>query len=148
MMVWKDEDYFNSFLLNSGKWEGQNWNAIGIAIVENYVTAWFGQVADPEGEAVVCGTRVEKQVRQDTVKPKVPVKKPASPKVKQPVQDSVKALKKELTAQPAVKPQNSPPPTADSSSVRNSDKRWFIIVKTNVSPEAARKFAEDLKFRF
>jgi len=27
---------------------GKQWNAIGIAVSENYACAWFGEVADPK----------------------------------------------------------------------------------------------------
>lgn len=52
---WKSVDYFNSFLMNTGKWNGKKWNAIGIAIYENYSTAWFGELPDQEGRPVICG---------------------------------------------------------------------------------------------
>jgi len=79
LMVWKMEEYFNNFLLNSGKWQGKTWNAIGIAVYENYACAWFGEIPDPEGEAFVCGSKPVKP-QQDTVKP--PVKPVVKPPVK------------------------------------------------------------------
>ena len=48
MFVWQTEEYFNNFLLNTGKWNGTTWNAIGVAVYENYACAWFGEVADPD----------------------------------------------------------------------------------------------------
>lgn len=62
IMVWKMEDYYNSFLLNTGKWLGKPWKSIGIAIYENYACAWFGEVADPEGLAIVCGSKPAKEM--------------------------------------------------------------------------------------
>jgi hypothetical protein len=79
IMVWETEDYFNSFLLNTGKWQGKQWNAIGIAVYENYACAWFGEVSDPEGEAYVCGTYPSKQ-KKDSIIPPV---RPAAKTVKQ-----------------------------------------------------------------
>lgn len=52
---WRAFDYFNSFLMNTGKWEGRSWNAIGIGICQNYAAAWFGEVHDPEGAPLICG---------------------------------------------------------------------------------------------
>ncbi len=73
MMVWKSEEYFNGFLLNTGKWQGKPWNAIGIAIYENYTCAWFGEVRDPEGEAMLCGTKPQKKFIETTKQGDLPV---------------------------------------------------------------------------
>ncbi len=59
--VWKTEAYFEDVLLNAGKWQGKKWNAVGVAIMENYASAWFGEAADPENSppakpAVAAGT--------------------------------------------------------------------------------------------
>lgn len=54
---WRSFDYFNGFLMNTGKWEGRQWNAIGIGICQNYATAWFGEVADPAGIPYICGEK-------------------------------------------------------------------------------------------
>lgn len=69
---WKSINYFNNFLMNAGKWQDKKWNALGIGIYENYASAWFGELADPEGEPFICGTIPEKkpvtQVKTDTLK--------------------------------------------------------------------------------
>jgi hypothetical protein len=80
IMVWKTEEYFNNFLLNTGKWSEKKWNAIGIAIYENYACAWFGEESDPEGRVFVCGTSSDIPV-MDTVRPAMPAsaKKETSP---------------------------------------------------------------------
>ena len=83
IMVWKTEEYFNSFLLNTGKWQGKTWNAVGIAVYENYACAWFGEAADPEGAAIVCGSKPVTPAK-DTIKAVVkpvarPVAKPPAP---------------------------------------------------------------------
>jgi len=83
MMVWKMEDYFNSFLLNTGKWQGKPWNAIGIAVYENYACAWFGEVSDPEGAATVCGS--VPTASKDTVKQAVQTEVLSQPKDSIPV---------------------------------------------------------------
>jgi hypothetical protein len=87
---WKSVDYFNAFLMNTGKWQDKKWNAIGIAIFGNYASAWFGEIPDPAGEPYVCGHPPLKKpeiVKQttDTVKKQKPVadtlaKKPAKGK--------------------------------------------------------------------
>ena len=55
LSVWKTEPYFNSFLTNSGKWQGVKWNALGLAIYENWACAWFGELPDPDEKVFVCG---------------------------------------------------------------------------------------------
>jgi len=64
---WKSFDYFNSFLTNTGRWEGYTWNAIGIGICQNYAAAWFGKVVDPLGTPFVCGQKPPES-KPDTVK--------------------------------------------------------------------------------
>ena len=103
MMVWRTEEYFNSFLLNSGKWTGKTWNAIGIAVYENYACAWFGEEPDPE-------------IKINTPKAEVQPVKKSDP------------VKNEIIAK------------TDSSSVI-----YYIIVKTNLSPDASNKLVNDLK---
>jgi hypothetical protein len=58
---WKSIDYFNSFLVYSGKWQGKKWLAIGVGIYENYAAVWFGEIPDPEGEPWICGREQEKK---------------------------------------------------------------------------------------
>jgi hypothetical protein len=59
---WRSIDYFNSFLIYTGKWQGKTWMAIGIGIYENYAAVWFGEVPDPEGEPWICGQEKEKKI--------------------------------------------------------------------------------------
>ncbi len=149
IMVWKTEEYFNNFLLNSGKWQGKNWNAIGIAVYENYACAWFGEVSDPEGDVIVCGTKPVNKA-QDTVKQapvvKLPVKtkktKTGKPMINK--GDSL-ALKHPDTV--TLKPSRQIPvkqpgvtlPTDSITAIYN------IIIKTNLSLDAATKLADTLK---
>ncbi len=143
IMVWKTEEYFNSFLLNTGKWQGKTWNAIGIAVYENYACAWFGEVPDPEGEPYVCGNKPVKPV-QDTVKPVVkPAPKPAV-KPKKPKSVKTTGMKADsLAGKPAdtlavrsgdstTNPQKNVPLPKDSLSGT-----YCIIIKTNLSRTAA-----------
>ncbi len=66
---WKSIPYFNSFLTNTGRWQGKKWNAIGIGIYENYACAWFGELADTEEPPFVCGQHPESQKPADKVIP-------------------------------------------------------------------------------
>jgi hypothetical protein len=73
---WKSIDYFNSFLIYTGKWEGKKWLAIGVGIYENYAAVWFGEIPDPEGEPWICGQEQEKknikdEPKTDTIRPPV-----------------------------------------------------------------------------
>jgi hypothetical protein len=115
MMVWETESYYNGFLLNSGKWAEKKWNAIGIAIFENYACAWFGEVNDPEGDVLVCGTKTEKKSKDTTGT----VIKPNVDKNIQPAKASL--------------PKDSIPGT------------YYIIVKTNLSLKAANTLVNSLK---
>jgi len=65
---WKSIDYFNSFLIYTGKWQGKKWMAIGVAIYENYASVWFGEIPDPEGEPWICGREPEKRPPPDEPK--------------------------------------------------------------------------------
>jgi len=78
---WNSIDYFNSFLLNTGKWQDKKWMAIGIGIYENYASAWFGEFQDSEHDtSPTPKKRKEPEKITDTVKvePQV-VKKTQSP---------------------------------------------------------------------
>jgi hypothetical protein len=111
---WKSMEYFNSFLMNTGKWQGKTWNAIGISIYENYALAWFGEVPDPAGVPDICG--------QAPVKP--PVKKDSTTKVK-PTQ---------IPAPVVVAPQSSPLVAG----------KYYIIVKSQITLDVANKLVIDL----
>ncbi|MBL6949642.1 MAG: hypothetical protein ISR57_03260 [Bacteroidales bacterium] len=78
---WKSFDYFNGFLMNTGKWEGNEWKAIGIGICQNYAATWFGEIPDTSGVPYVCG--------QEPPKPK-------------PKPDTVSALKTEKPVPPPI----------------------------------------------
>ena len=73
---WRSVDYFNSFLMNTGKWLGNKWEAIGIGIYENYACAWFGQVPDQLGPPLLvwenpppAKTGVDSGLKTETLKP-------------------------------------------------------------------------------
>jgi hypothetical protein len=120
-MVWKSEVYFRTFLLNSGKWQGKSWNAIGIAVFENYACAWFGEAADPEGEATLCGMKNTGK-ESGTPPPSSAVKRAKTEPLKN---DSSPALK-----------------TIGRDSL---PARYYIIVRTNLPRDAAEKLAGSLR---
>jgi hypothetical protein len=55
IVFWKSYDYFNSFLMNTGKWQNKKWNAIGIGICQNFAAAWFGEAPDSTVVPYICG---------------------------------------------------------------------------------------------
>ena len=67
--LWRSVDYFNSFLMNTGKWQGTKWEAIGIGVYENYACAWFGQQPDPNGAPLLIGESLVKKEAVDAPKP-------------------------------------------------------------------------------
>ena len=147
MMVWKTEEYFNSFLLNTGKWQGKTWNAIGIAVFENYACAWFGEVPDPEGDVLVCGSKPMKPV-QDTVKPVMkPLLKPKKPKTVKPAANKADSLvvKSAGTSKDTLKTTMPVNPQASNSPKDSITGTYYIIVKTNLSANAAKKLADTLR---
>jgi hypothetical protein len=154
IMVWETEDYFNSFLLNSGKWMGKTWNAIGIAVYENYACAWFGEISDPDGEAIVCGSKPVKPL-QDTLKPPVPpvVKPAAKPKKLKTPKTAVKkadslAIKPADTLHVISADSLTGKPKTANLPVDSTAGIYYIIVKTNVSADAAKKLAGTLSGEF
>jgi hypothetical protein len=123
---WKSMDYFNSFLMNNGKWQGKRWNAIGIGIYENYACAWFGELADPSGEPFICGQEPAKaEFHENGVPPGK--KEPVTPGTGQ--KDPVHKGRTE----PA-KPIAKPVVPAVATPLVAGKEYYFIIVK-GVAPE-------------
>jgi hypothetical protein len=91
---WRSIDYFNSFLIYTGKWQGKTWLAIGIGIYENYAAVWFGEIPDPEGEPWICGQEKEKKIiidepRTDSLTPSAePVESQPKTEVKEVIPES------------------------------------------------------------
>jgi hypothetical protein len=117
---WKSFGYFNSFLMNTGRWQGTTWNAIGIAIVENYACAWFGEYSDTAGEVYVCGKEPPKPP-PDTVKPGSGVKQPDT----------------------AVKKSSQPPPPVEIQP--HDTGMYYIIVRSLLPRKEAENVLKDLK---
>lgn len=50
MQNWQASSFHNDMLLNGGMWQSRPWQAIGLAIHQNYAVLWFGEVPDPTPE--------------------------------------------------------------------------------------------------
>ncbi|MEO5967870.1 MAG: hypothetical protein ABIP69_06390, partial [Ferruginibacter sp.] len=46
LKTWKESKGHNDVILNIGMWSRNDWNAIGIAVSENYAVIWFGVDAE------------------------------------------------------------------------------------------------------
>lgn len=125
---WKSMDYFNSFLMNTGKWQGKKWNSIGIGIKENYACAWFGELPDPEGEPVICGQEPKKTVPAPQEIKIEPEKKKPEPKPQERTKNP-KIILHDTTkkAIPSVT-------TIKSVTIPNVKEYYYIIVK-GIAPE-------------
>ena len=133
---WKSMDYFNSFLMNTGKWQGTKWNAIGIGLHGNYACAWFGELPDPEGEPFICGQESQKTVLPPKERPvqtekKKPEKKEAEKKV------PTEKKKEDKPAEPKVNIENPAP----------GKEYYYIIVKGVASEKENQQFLQDLRSR-
>jgi nitrogen regulatory protein PII-like uncharacterized protein len=134
--LWKSMDYFNSFLMNTGKWQGKKWNAIGIGIHENYACAWFGEVPDPEGEPFICG-----QVPQNNSSVhKVPV----IIEKKKPEQKDLPLKKVQPDVQKKVPPPN---PKVVSAIANTGITNYYIIVKGVAPEKELQHFLKDLQIK-
>ncbi len=51
---WKQSPAHNNIIINAGIFSNIEWNAIGIGIYKEYVTVWFGEKTDDEGEPERC----------------------------------------------------------------------------------------------
>jgi len=107
--LWKSVPYFNSFLMNTGKWQGTKWEAIGIGIYENYACAWFGQVPDQLGPPLLEGE---------------------NPPPPFPVKASVDSGLKNETLKPV--PTVVQPPVTPAADTVNKQYRYYIIIQSNV----------------
>ena len=119
--LWKSVGYFNSFLMNTGKWQGTKWEAIGIGIYENYACAWFGQTADPGGPPLLEGQNPVPKEVADTVKPSEMIQDNAQEALPVVSGDSSQAATKANTAQ-------GPP------------LKYYIIVRSNIPVKDVQKF--------
>jgi hypothetical protein len=115
---WKTIEYFNSFLVSNGKWQGKSWLAIGVGIYENYASVWFGEIADPEGEPWICGMEPKKKAAID-----------------KPVTDSLKHAEK-----PVLKQQKKD----IRDTIQISPGTYYIIISSQQPLEKSRQFSAEL----
>jgi hypothetical protein len=134
--LWKSMDYFNSFLMNTGKWQGKKWNAIGIGIHENYACAWFGELPDPEGEPILCG-----QVSPNNSF--VPKEKPGLIGKKEPEKKGVPQKKVPFEEPKKV----NPPAPKLVSTLATTGTNYYIIVKGVAPDKELQHFLKDLQLK-
>jgi cell division septation protein DedD len=125
---WSSIDYFNSFLLNTGKWQDKKWMAIGIGIYENYASAWFGEVPDMEEKPSAVPPAAE-----TAAKVAVPAK--PIPESKEPVTD--------VTPNPDLPSSPAPAAKLDSHSAKSGT--YYIIVSSQQPMAKSGKLVEELK---
>jgi hypothetical protein len=53
---WKQSPLHDPVILNTGKWEEVSWQAIGIAMYDDYALVWLGKIQDPEGPPTLPDT--------------------------------------------------------------------------------------------
>ena len=128
---WKSMDYFNSFLMNTGKWQGKKWNAIGIGIHENYACAWFGELPDQEGEPFICGQEPQKTINPSEEKTAIKTE----PGKKEDIKNKPEPKKKEKSVEPKVNSENTIP----------GKEFYYIIVKGNAPEKEMQRFLKDLQ---
>jgi hypothetical protein len=134
MAFWKSVDYFKSFLMNTGKWQGKTWSAIGIGIYENYGCAWFGELPDPEGPPMVCGVKPEHKPADTSWKTQVPKAALEATAITKP--GSKTKIKPDSASKPAmVKPERIDGPNT----------KLYIIVKSQIPLTEARKMLDGIK---
>lgn len=51
---WQQSKSHNPIVINDGMWNQVEWNAIGVAIYEQYAVVWLGEMVDPKGAAKLC----------------------------------------------------------------------------------------------
>lgn len=51
---WKKSPPHKSLMLETGKWAGSNWGAIGVGVYKNVAVVWLGTMADPLGPMKAC----------------------------------------------------------------------------------------------
>lgn len=54
--LWKSSAASNDLILNRNIWEGKNWNAFGVGMLEGYAVVWFGEKPEKEEGVKVCAT--------------------------------------------------------------------------------------------
>lgn len=63
---WKEMDVTRDFLVNKGKWEKYNWQALGVGLHHGYAAIWVGEIKDTEEEPGICGEAIQKILERET----------------------------------------------------------------------------------
>jgi len=121
MVIWKSIDYVKNYLLNTGKWQGKKWNAIGIGIYENFACVWFGELTDQEGPAILCGTLAAR-----------------------PSYDSSKHAKQEKRIDNTTEAKKELIPEIKIEPTLSGTGKYFIIIKSNLPMLTASKLIPKL----
>lgn len=131
MMMWKSIDYFNNFLMNSGKWSGKKWNAIGIGIYDGYASAWFGEMPDAAGRPSVCGISEPEKIETSSEKLK---------------EDSSEQVRPEPAEKNVVPEAGNNPVSKDQEEVLPAKAGvYYIIIKSQQSLPAMKKSLNDTR---
>ncbi|MEI6899863.1 MAG: SPOR domain-containing protein [Bacteroidota bacterium] len=117
---WSTIDYFNSFLLNTGKWQDKKWMAIGVGVYQNYAAAWFGDVSESEEPT---------QQVQETLPPAPDTTVKKATEKKKPVEKRSKST----IAPPVVKTENV-----------QQEGKFYIIVSSMQPKEKSGKLVAEL----
>ncbi|MEI6455641.1 MAG: hypothetical protein WCO93_05080 [bacterium] len=133
MTFWKSVDYFKTFLMNTGKWQGKTWNAIGIGIYENYACAWFGEVPDTEAAPSVYGLKAE--VRPAETDRKEPAGAPVAGGVAKQPAPKTKGKSDSLSKSVLVKPER----------IDGLNTKVYVIVKSQIPLSEARHLLDGIK---
>ncbi len=56
MQVWASVEESVNMIIQDGNWKKRKWEAIGVAISENYASVWFGERTDKLDPPSLCGT--------------------------------------------------------------------------------------------
>ena len=139
----KSMDYFNSFLMNTGKWQGKKWNAIGIGIHENYACAWFGELPDPEGEPHICGQEPQKPISPSNEKPVTEKKETRKNNVTDKNVEK-KIVDKKSTLEPKEIEKIIEPKVISENPVPGKE-YYYIIVKGIAPEKELQRFLKDLQ---
>lgn len=52
--MWGSTVAGRDYLLNEDKWKDKEWQSIGVAVYNNYVSVFFSNVKDPKGSPILC----------------------------------------------------------------------------------------------
>jgi len=143
---WKSMDYFNSFLMNTGKWQGKKWNAIGIGIHENYACVWFGELPDPEGEPRICGQESPETIAAPVPPPVISEKKEIKKKDSVKKQVGKKEGDKKTPPEPKITEKITVPESVPELPPAGKE-TYYIIVKGIAPEKELQRFLKDLRLK-